>query len=186
MNKKKTENYIISRKNHQWKKCKLLGRLLNTEGDTKRRKILTLNAANNLTINLKVKLINTYIKPNFLCNSETWTFTKSMEESINAFQLRIVRKYCFDIKWSKTLRNHNLYEKTKITECKKKVTVRRLKWFRKTATAPEEIPTKFALRYRLFNYGRPRGEPKTTWISKVKENLSQMNLSWLEAKNVAI
>ena len=31
VNKNKTENYIISRQNHQWKKCKLLWTLLDTE-----------------------------------------------------------------------------------------------------------------------------------------------------------
>ena len=69
VSKNKTENYIISRQNHQWKKCKLLGTLLDTEEDIKRGKILAINAANNLrrffendklTINLKLKLIDTY------------------------------------------------------------------------------------------------------------------------------
>ena len=54
------------------------------------------------------------------------------------------------------------------------------------ARAPEEIPAKVALRYGLSNYARPRGKPKTTWISKVKENLNEMNLSWLEVENLAI
>ena len=89
VNKNKTENYIISRQNHQWKKCKFFGTLLDNEEDIKRRKILAINAANNLrrlfendklTINLKLKLIDTYIEPIFLCISEPWTLTKSMEE----------------------------------------------------------------------------------------------------------
>ena len=129
VNKNKTESYMISRQNHQWKKCKLLRTLLDTEEDIKRRKILAINAANNLcrffensklTINLKLKLINTYIEHIFLYNSETWTLTKSMEESFNAFQCRIVRRYCFNTKWPKTLRNQDFYKKTKIVEWKKK------------------------------------------------------------------
>ena len=195
VNKNKNENYIIIKQNHQWKKCKLLGTLLGTEEDINREKILAINNANNLrrffendklTIKLKLQLIYTYIEPIFLYNSETWTLTKSMEESINAFQWRIVRRYCFNIKWPKTLSNGDFYERTKIIEWKKKVTVRRLKRFGKMAGAPEEILAKVALRYRLSNYARPRGKPKTTWISKVKENLNEMNLSWLEAENLAI
>ena len=54
------------------------------------------------------------------------------------------------------------------------------------AVAPEEIPAKVALRYGFSNYARPRGKPKTTWIFKVKENLDEMNLFWLEAENLAI
>ena len=86
----------------------------------------------------------------------------------------------------KTLSNRDLYERTKIVEWKKKVTVRRLKWFGKMARAPEEIPAKVTLRYRLSNYAQPQGKPKTTWISKVKENWNEMNLSWLEAENLAV
>ena len=130
--------------------------------------------------------MDTYIEPICLYNSETWTLIKSMEESINAFQRRIVRRYCFNIKWPKTLNNRDLYERTKITEWKKKVTVRRFKWFGKMARAPEEIPAHVALRLGLSNYARPRRKPKTTWISKAKETLSEMNLSWLEVENLAI
>ena len=77
---------------------------------------------------------------------------------------------------AKTLSNQDLYERTKILEWKKKVTVRRLKWFGKMAGAPEEIPGNVALNYGLSNYARRRGKLKTTWISKVKENLNEMNL----------
>ena len=77
-----------------------------------------------------------------------------MEESINALERRIVRRYCFDIKWPKTLSNQGIYEKTKIVEWKKNVTVRRLTWFGKMARAPEEIPVKFSLRYGLSKYAR--------------------------------
>ena len=48
VNKNKTKNCIISRPNHQWKKCKLLGTLLYTEKDIKRRETLAINAANKI------------------------------------------------------------------------------------------------------------------------------------------
>ena len=81
--------------------------------------------------------------------------TKSMEESINVFQRGIVRRYCVNIKWPKTLRNRDLYKKTKIVEWKKKATVRKLKWFEKMVRTPEEIVVKVALRYGLSNFVRP-------------------------------
>ena len=81
--------------------------------------------------------------------------TKSMEESINVFQRGIVRRYSVNIKWSKALRNQDLYKKTKIIEWKKKVMVRKLKWFEKMVRTPEEIVVKVALRYGLSNYVRP-------------------------------
>ena len=65
-----------------WKKSKPLRTPLDTKEDIKRRKILTISATSNLrrifqndklTTNLKLKLINTYIEPIFIYNSETWT-----------------------------------------------------------------------------------------------------------------
>ena len=73
-----------------------------------------------------------------------------MEESINVFQWGILRRYFLNIKWPKTLRNQDLYEKGR-----KKLTRRRLKWFEKMKRAPEEITTKVALRYGLSNYAQP-------------------------------
>ena len=48
VNKNITENYIIGTQNHQWKKYKLLVTLLDTKEYIKKRKILAINAANNL------------------------------------------------------------------------------------------------------------------------------------------
>ena len=66
VNKNKTENYIISRQKHQWKKCKLLGTLLDAEEDIKRRKMPPTSWIENdkffendkLTINLKLKHVH--------------------------------------------------------------------------------------------------------------------------------
>ena len=50
INETKTENYIICRQNcdNAWKECKLLGSLLDTELDIKRRKELAVDAAKKL------------------------------------------------------------------------------------------------------------------------------------------
>ena len=39
---------------------------------------------------------------------------------------------------------------------------------------------------QVIQLRRPRRKPKTTWISIVKKNLNEMNLSCLEAENLAI
>ena len=104
------------------KKCKLLGSLLDNNEEVKRRKILATNAANklehlfnndNLTINTKMKLLNVYVAPIFLYNSETWTVNKTQEDPIDAFQRILIRKYILHIKWAATIRsNENLYNRT--------------------------------------------------------------------------
>ena len=67
INESKTEEYTIKRANcdNRWRDSKLLGSLLDTQNDIKRRKVLAINAANKLkhlflnkdvTINVKTKL----------------------------------------------------------------------------------------------------------------------------------
>ena len=90
------------------------------------------------------------------------------------------------VKWPKTVSNEALYAKTNDPlKWSKKITSRRLSWFGKLANFQEDIPAKRALRYALENYKKPPGRPKTTWISRVKKDLIDMNLSWLEAENLA-
>ena len=38
---------------------------------------------------------------------------------------------------------------------------------------------------RFVNFTSPRRKPKTTWVSKIKSNLNEMNISWIEAENFA-
>ena len=195
INNSKTEKFIINRNNDQWKKCRLLGTLLDTSEEIKRRKALTINAANNLshffnnnklTIMTKVRLINTYVEPIFLYNAETWTVNKTKEEEINAFQRNITRKYILNIKWPKIISNNELYAKTKIEKWSNKIKFRRLKWFGHIARAKEGTPTKLAMRYALSNYQKRPGKPITTWISSLKNDLKNMNKTWREAETLAI
>ena len=85
----KTEEYTIKRANcdSRWRDCKLLGYLLDTKNDMKRRKVLAINAANKLknlflkndvTIYVKTTLFKSYVTPIFLYNSELWTLTNNM------------------------------------------------------------------------------------------------------------
>ena len=121
INDTKTERYTINRNNNSWKKCKLLGSLLDTDEEIKRRKSLGINAANNLehlfknkhlTTATKMKVMDTYVKPIFMYTSELWTTNKSHEMSIDAFQRKLIRKHVFDIKWPNKMSNEQLYEKT--------------------------------------------------------------------------
>ena len=192
VNNEKTERYVINKKHSEWKKCKLLGSLLDTQEDIKRRKSLAITTANSLnhlfsndklTIATKMKVIDVYVEPIFLYNSETWVLNKADEQSIDAFQRQIMRKYVFNVKWPNTMSNEIVYQRSKAEPWRKKIVRKRLKWFGKLATLPQDIPANEALRYGLVDFKKPRGKPKTTWISKVKKELSEMNFSWDEARD---
>lgn len=195
INNSKTEKFVINRNNHQWKKCRFLGTLLDTSEEIKRRKSLTINAANNflylfnnnkLTLATKIRLIDTYVEPIFLYNAETWTLCHTKEEEINAFQRKIIRKYVLNIKWPKIISNNELYLKTKIEKWGNKIQFRKLKWFGYIARAQEGTPCKLAMTYALSNYQKRPGRPITTWISSVKNDLKNMNKTWREAEMQAI
>ena len=82
VNESKTEEYTIERANcdNRWRDCKLLGSLLDTQNDIKRRKVLVMNTASklkhlflnkNVTISVKAKLFKSYITPIWIM--ELWT-----------------------------------------------------------------------------------------------------------------
>ena len=171
VNNEKTERYVINKKHSEWKKCKLLGSLLDTQEDIKRRKSLAITTANSLnhlfsndklTIATKMKVIDVYVEPIFLYNSETWVLNKADEQSIDAFQRQIMRKYVFNVKWPNTMSNEIVYQRSKAEPWRKKIVRKRLKWFGKLATLPQDIPANEALRYGLVDFKKPRGKPKTT------------------------
>ena len=102
INESKTEEYeIIRQGNEKWKKCKLLGSLLDTENDINRRKSLeiyafkTLNKcfdSRKISNAVTIRTFNAYVARVFLYNSELWTLTKKMENTVNTFQRRHLRK----------------------------------------------------------------------------------------------
>ena len=88
MNEGKTEEFTIKRNGEgTWRKCKLLGTLLDTEEDIKQRKVLAMKVANSMkeiflgdiSIEVKVHSFNCYVSSVFLYNCETWTLTKTLK-----------------------------------------------------------------------------------------------------------
>ena len=129
VNETKTEEHRIKRGgNDNWKKCKYLGTLLDTNSDISRRKCLAILALNKLkiafnsklTIKNKIRIFNAYIESIFLYNAELWTLTKKLAEDINIFQRSLLRKI-LKIAWPKKISNKDLYSKTKTVEWSKKI-----------------------------------------------------------------
>ena len=86
INETKTEEHTIIRNgDDSWKKCRLLGSLLDTQNDIKRRKSLAITSINKmknifygkLSISIKLRTSDCYVGSTFLYNSELWTLTKT-------------------------------------------------------------------------------------------------------------
>ena len=102
-----------------WKKCKLLGSLLDTDSDIERRKALTLSSiqafqyiynSKRIGMDLKVRTFNVYSASVFLYNSELWTLTDTQLNNIDSFHRRLLRKVV-NIRWPKLISYDDLYEK---------------------------------------------------------------------------
>ena len=104
--------------NVEWKECKFLGSLLNTEEDIKRRKALAIAAINKMhhifygkiDRKIKIRAFNCYVSSVFLYNSELWSITSTIAKSIDAFHRRLLRTSCLNIHWPRTISNEKLYE----------------------------------------------------------------------------
>ena len=121
INTSKTEEFKIKRNgDNTWKSCKLLCSLLDTQNDIKRRKGLAISTINNmkhifygkLSITIKLRAFNCYVESMFLYNSELWIATTTLENTIDAFQRRLLRTSCLNIRWPKIINNKDLYELT--------------------------------------------------------------------------
>ena len=191
VNDTKTEEHEISRNGEEeWKSCKLLGSLLDTEKDVNRRKILAINAITTLksllnsrknSLQIKLRAFNAFVASIFLYNSELWTLTKCLENTIDTFQRRQLRGI-LGIRWPKKITNDELYKKTKCEPWSKTIKRRRLNWLGHLIRLHPDTPARKALREYLRTTKRPRGRPKFTWMQQAKQDLQCANIN-LDLRN---
>ena len=187
INVDKTEEYTVNKNTNEWRKCKLLGSILDTDGDIKRRKGLAINALNKikyilnnnkLTLKTKSQAFNTYVGSIFLYNSELWTMTKKRENKIDVFQRTLLRSQIIQMKWPDVISNELLYQRTSQKVWSEVIRKRRLRWFGHMARLPNDTPAKIALDYATEPYEKSRGRPVSTWLSQFKKELSEREMTW--------
>ena len=122
MNISKTEQYAIARGGDAlWKKCNLLGSLLDTDSDIKRRTGLAVGVicelkhifySNRLCIKIKVRVFDVFVTSIFMYNAELWTLTATKEKKIDSLHRRLLRKACLNVRWPRIVSNEEVYAKT--------------------------------------------------------------------------
>ena len=191
--KKPKKGEVINEEDWTWKKCRILGSMIDTKEDVKRRKSLALVALNKLndiwenkivTVKLKLKIFNSTIKPIFLYNSELWALSKSEENKIDSYQRRLLR-YMLCIKWPEKISTENLKEKLNFKPWSLEIKNRRLSWCGHLLRLPEGCPAKDAL-YLCEEHTRTNQSNKLTWLQVVKHQLMELNINWENAKETAL
>ena len=113
-------SYIGRKSDKSWKKCKILGSLLDTDEDIKRRKGLAIDGfktlenifkSKHISEVIRLRIFKAYVESIFLYNSELWTLTKSLEDKIDSFQRRLLRKV-IRVNWPRLISNVDLYNRT--------------------------------------------------------------------------
>ena len=194
INETKTETFTISREsNNDWKKCKILGSLLDTTEDIKRRKQLANNAMRKLehiftnkklATQLKIRVFRACIESIFLYNAELWTVNKNTENKINSFHRRLLRK-AIDVKWPRKMTSDNLYTITKQQKWSDTIRTRRLRWYGHVERLHEETPAKQALAEARRKVRKPRGGQTSTWLKVLEKDLKGLNITTKEAEKIA-
>ena len=177
-------NYEPENTQPDWRKCKLLGSMLDTQADINRRKILTIDGmksfqdiykSKRISIPLKVRTFNAYSASVFLYNSELWTLTDTLEKQVDSFQRRMLRRV-INICWPKVISNERLYEKTEATEWSVIIRKRRLDWLGHVMRLNKKTPVRLALYESLKPVQRKRGRPCSTWIKIIEKDLSLVDI----------
>ena len=81
----------------------------------------------------------------YLYNSELWTLNKTMNEKIDSFHRRLLRKV-LNVKWPRIIRNNVLYEAAKVEKWSKIIKRRRLSWLGHLLRLDKQTPARLALK----------------------------------------
>ena len=185
VNKTKTDEYTIkSNGQTDWKRCKYLGSLWDTDDDIKRRKTLAIETYNNLknilehestSMKTKIRILKVYIESIFLYNSELWSLTKTLVKENDIFQRGVIKKI-FSVHWQDKITNVELYRRFKILEWRNQRTSNEMVW------SSSEIKWKDICQTALK---KPRGGQKLTWMKLVEKDLEEHKIPKCEAETLA-
>ena len=120
----------------------------------------------------------------FLYNSELWTLTKKLEDTVDIFQRTFLRRI-LGVTWRDKISNVELLSKTKQNTWSTKIKERRLHWYGHLLRLPSETPAKKALEEAKRPAKKPRGKPKYIWIKQIEKDLCELNMSELEIYETA-
>ena len=162
-----------------YKNIKLLGTKLDTKCDILARKAKVwepikknshIFKSKRISALHKIRVYRTYVEPLLLYNSETWTLTKTQEQSLDAFHRRLLR-IALNYRYPKIIKNSHLYNLSKEIPISEKIKKRRLALFGHILRLHQDTPAQKALDYYMIPCKRPVGRPPTTWLSVITKDL---------------
>ena len=138
-----------------------------------------------ISIEVKVRFFNCYVSSVFLYNCETCTLTKTLENTIDSFQRRLLRISVLNVKWPNIATNDTVCAVTRQISWSQVITRRKPSWFGHLFCFLDDTLAKIALQYFLRQTKKPRGRQQSTLISMMKMKLLDMGLEWEAANRLA-
>ena len=140
-------------------------------------------SCNNLSLQTKVRIFNTTVKPVLLYGAETWRTTaagtKKLQTFINTCLRTILR-----IRWPNVITNEDLWQHTQQEPVEELIRQRRWRWIGHTLRKPTSSIVRQALTWNPQGK-RKRGRPKMTWRRELEADTKKSGHSWGQIERLA-
>ena len=140
-------------------------------------------SSNDLTLQTKIKIFNSNVKPVLLYGSETWkttvATTKKVQTFINSCLRRILR-----IRWPITINNEDLWQRTNQRLADAEIMMRRCRWIGHTLRKPSTNITRQTLSWNPQGK-RKRGRPRNSWRRDLETDIKILGLTWSQLERKA-
>ena len=140
-------------------------------------------SSRDLTLQTKIRIFNSNVKPVLLYGSETWrttvATTKKVQTFINSCLRRILR-----IRWPITINNNDLWQRTNQRPADAEIMMRRWRWIGHTLRKPSTSITRQALSWNPQGK-RKRGRPRNSWRRDLEADIKRLGLTWSQLERKA-
>lgn len=139
--------------------------------------------SSNISLHTKLKIFNSNVKSTLLYSCETWNMSamdaRKMQSFVNRCLRRILRVF-----WPNTIRNEELWVKTKQPLITETIKTRKYGWLGHTLRKPPTNITRKALEFNPQG-SRRRGRPNNTWRRNTEKEIRDAGYTWNQIKRLA-
>lgn len=131
----------------------------------------------------KIKLFNSNVKSVLLYGSETWRHTKTIENKLQVFINKCLRKI-LKVRWPEKMSKSELWRRTRQKSVIQTIKERKWRWIGHILRRDHSNVTRQALEWNPQGKRR-RGRPAHTWRRSLEAEMRSVKLSWSEVKRRA-
>ena len=139
--------------------------------------------SNKISLRIKLQLYYSIVLPTAISACETWKTSVKLDEKLNAFHQRCLRKI-LKITYLDRVKNEEILTRTGYKNLTEIITERRFKMAGHILRRPDTRNSKFVVSW-IVGGKRKRDIPKQTWRRTFKEDLERVGIALEDAEEVA-